>query len=230
MSRAVVMAAGLGTRLRPLTERWAKPVLPVDGEPVLVLLLRELAAAGCVDVTVVVGHLGDQVRRLCGDGSDVGLRLRYAVQARPDGSAGAVAVAAAEPPYLVLGADTIFTPGDVAAFAAAWSAAGTGGALALRPLEDGASRRNGVRAAGGLVERLRSPEPTHVGAPLWAVGPELASRVADLRGEPPYELAAAFQGAIDAGTRIAGIEIGPTRDLTTPADLLLENFPYLRDL
>ena len=100
------MAAGLGTRLRPLTERWAKPVLPVDGEPVLVLLLRELAAAGCVDVTVVVGHLGGQVRRLCGDGSDVGLRLRYAVQARPDGSAGAVAVAAAEPPYLVLGADT----------------------------------------------------------------------------------------------------------------------------
>jgi len=227
---AVVMAAGLGTRLRPLTERWAKPVLPVDGEPVLVLLLRELAAAGCADVTVVVGHLGDQLRRLCGDGSDLGLRLRYAVQARPDGSAGAVAVAAAEPPYLVLGADTFFSPGDVAAFAAAWSAAGTGGALALRPLDDVASRRNGVRAAGGVVERLRSPEPTHVGAPLWGVGPELAQRVSDLGGAPPYELAAAFQGAIDAGTRIAGIEIGPTRDLTTPADLLLENFPYLRDL
>jgi dTDP-glucose pyrophosphorylase len=227
---AVVMAAGLGTRLRPLTERWAKPVLPVDGEPVLVLLLRELAAAGCADVTVVVGHLGDQVRRLCGEGSEVGLRLRYAVQAQPDGSAGAVAVAAAEPPYLVLGADTVFSPGDVAAFAAAWSAAGTGGALALRPLDDGASRRNGVRAAGGVVERLRSPEPTHVGAPLWAVGPELAQRVSDLRGEPPYELAAAFQGAIDAGTRIAGIDIGPTRDLTTPVDLLLENFSYLRDL
>ncbi|MDF2749741.1 MAG: glucose-phosphate thymidylyltransferase [Gaiellaceae bacterium] len=224
------MAAGLGTRLRPLTERWAKPVLPVDGEPVLVLLLRELAAAGCTDVTVVVGHLGDQVRRLCADGSEVGLRLRYAVQAEPDGSAGAVAAAAAEAPYLVLGADTVFTPGDVAAFAAAWSAGGTGGALALRPLEEGASRRNGVRAAGGVVEQLHSSEPTHVGAPLWAVGPELVPRVADLRGDPPHELAAAFAAAIDAGTRIAGIEIGPTRDLTTPADLLLENFPYLRDL
>ena len=43
---AVVIAAGVGSRLRPLTERYAKPLLPVDGKPVLALLLRELAAAG----------------------------------------------------------------------------------------------------------------------------------------------------------------------------------------
>jgi hypothetical protein len=46
----------------------------------------------------------------------------------------------------------------------------------------------------------------------------------------PFELASAFQGAIDAGERVAGIQIGPTRDLTTPEDLLLENFPYLKAL
>jgi len=45
---AVVIAAGLGTRLRPLTERYAKPVLPVDGTPVIAHLLRELAAAGAL--------------------------------------------------------------------------------------------------------------------------------------------------------------------------------------
>ena len=230
MLAAVVMAAGLGTRMRPLTERWAKPVLPVDGEPVIAHLLRELARAGCGDVTVVVGHLGDQVRRVCGDGSRFGVRLGYAVQAEPDGSAGAVAAAAAVPPYLVLGADTVFAPGDVARFGRVFAEGGTAGALALRPLDTAAPARNGVRAAGDLVELLRSPDPTHVGAPLWGVGPELASRVVELGGEPPYELAAAFQAAIDAGTRIAGIEIGPTRDLTTPADLLVESFPYLRDL
>jgi NDP-sugar pyrophosphorylase family protein len=58
---AVVMAAGEGTRLRPLTERWAKAVLPIDGRPVIATLLRELAAAGFKRVTVVTGHLGDQV-------------------------------------------------------------------------------------------------------------------------------------------------------------------------
>ena len=44
---AVVMAAGEGTRLRPLTERWPKPLLPIDGRPVLATLLCELAAADC---------------------------------------------------------------------------------------------------------------------------------------------------------------------------------------
>ena len=61
------MAAGLGTRLRPLTERWPKAVLPIDGRPVISVLLRELARAGCGRVWVVTGHLADQVERLVGD-------------------------------------------------------------------------------------------------------------------------------------------------------------------
>jgi NDP-sugar pyrophosphorylase family protein len=54
---AVVMAAGEGTRLRPLTERWPKPVLPIDGRAVLATLLRELAAAECELVWLVTGYL-----------------------------------------------------------------------------------------------------------------------------------------------------------------------------
>jgi N-acetyl-alpha-D-muramate 1-phosphate uridylyltransferase len=222
---AVVMAAGLGTRLRPLTERFAKPVLPVDGEAVLARLLRDLAGAGCPEATVVVGHLAGQVRALC-EGLALGMPLRFAVQEGPTGSGGAVAAAAAEPPYLAVGADTVFTPRDVGRFCAAFEASGAAGALALRPPETA----EGVRVRDGWIEQLRSGEPTHTGAPLWAVGRELGPRVAEPAGVPPYELAAAFQAAIDAGTRIAGIEIGPTRDLTTPFDLLLENFPYLREL
>src|SRR5207244_6365777 len=66
---AVVMAAGEGRRLRPLTERYAKPVLPVDGRPVLATLLRELAGAGCERVWLVTGHLAEQVECVAGDGS-----------------------------------------------------------------------------------------------------------------------------------------------------------------
>jgi choline kinase len=222
---AVVMAAGLGTRLRPVTERWPKPVLPIDGEPVLATLLRELERAGCPEATVVVGHLGDQVRRLC-ESLELRLPLRFGVQDGPTGSGGAVAAARAEPPYLVLGADTVFTPGDVGRFCADFERSGAAGALALRPPEGSV----GVRAAGGRIERLRADEPTHTGVPLWAVGAPLRARVAEPVGAPPHELAAAFQAAIDAGTPIAGVEIGPTRDLTTPADLLVENFAYLREL
>ena len=57
------MAAGEGTRLRPLTERWAKPVLPIDGRPVLAVLLRELADAELKRVWLVTGHLAEQVEQ-----------------------------------------------------------------------------------------------------------------------------------------------------------------------
>lgn len=227
MLPAVVLAAGLGTRLLPITARWAKPVLPIDGEPVLGHLLRELHAAGCPEAIVVVGHLEQQVRDLCGDGG--GLALRYRRQVEP-GSAGAVAAAGAEPPYLVVAADTVFSSGDLAAFAQRFAAGGAAGAVALRPRNAGDPPRNGIRARGGLVERLLAGDGTHRGAPLWAAGAAVAARIAALPGAPPYELATAFRAAIDAGEPIAGIEIGPTRELTTPIDLLLENFPYLGGL
>lgn len=225
---AVVIAAGVGSRLRPLTDLYAKPVLPVDGTPVLALLLRELAAAGCPRATIVTGHLAEQVERLAGDGSAFGVELSYVRQAAPDGSADAVATAAMEAPYLVVGADTVFTPGDVACVAAALE--GAGGVLAVRRRLDGEPVRNGVGVREGWIERLHVEQGELAGAPLWAAGPAIAARIAERPGRPPYELATAFQGAIDAGERVRAVEIGPTRDLTAPADLLRENFPYLRSL
>jgi NDP-sugar pyrophosphorylase family protein len=87
---AVVMAAGQGTRLRPLTERWAKPVLPIDGRPVLATLLRELASAGFEEATVVTGHLAEQVEALVEDGSPFRLRISTVRQPEALGSADAV--------------------------------------------------------------------------------------------------------------------------------------------
>jgi CTP:molybdopterin cytidylyltransferase MocA len=219
---AVVIAAGLGTRLRPLTERYAKPVLPIDGKPVLALLLRELAEAGFDAVTIVTGHLAEQVERLVGDGSGFGLEVRYARQGSPDGSADAVLAAAPTAPYLVLGADKLFTRGDVGRFVVAFADSGAAGAIAV---ED---RLGTVQIRNGLVERVLGEGC--VGAPLWAVGAAVAAHVETLPGQPPFELALAFQHAIDAGERVAGIQIGPTRDLTAPVDVLEENFPYLRNL
>ena len=222
MVPAIVIAAGLGKRLRPLTERYAKPVLPIDGRPVLASLLRELAETGCEAVTVVTGHLAEQVEELGGDGRRFGLELSYARQASPDGSTDAVLAAGVQPPYLVAGADTLFAPGDVGRFVAAWGASGTAGALAV------VAQAGTVRVRKGLVEEVLGEGVA--GAPLWVVGERVAPYVESRPGNAPWELATAFQQAIDAGERIAGIEIGPTRGLTTPVDLIRENFPYLRQL
>src|SRR3954466_14325995 len=81
---AVVMAAGEGRRLRPLTERYAKPVLPIDGRPVIVTLLHELRAAGINRGTVVSGPLAEQVESLCEP-----FGVRFVRQPEPLGSADA---------------------------------------------------------------------------------------------------------------------------------------------
>ena len=193
------MAAGEGRRLRPLTERWPKPVLPLAGRPVIASLLRELSSAGLGPVTVVTGHLAEQVEELVGDGRAFGLELRFVRQPRADGSADAVRralEAGARPPLVVSGADKLYRPGDVGAFAAAFEASRADAALAVEP--------------GGST------------VPLWGLTDAIRPRLADLPG-PPYELLDAVEGV-----EVAKIVIGKTRDLTDPLDLVRENFPYLR--
>lgn len=182
------MAAGEGRRLRPLTERWPKPILPIDGKPVIVTLLRELQAAGLQPVTVVVGHLGDEVRRVL-DGLDV----RFAEQPEPLGSADAVRRAidaGARAPFVVSVADTVFAPAEIARFVREWE---------------------------------RSGAPNAMAPPLWGIGPELVPQLDGLPG-PPYELLEAFRRA---GGAVATVELGATRALTEPADLVRHNFVYL---
>jgi len=226
------MAAGEGRRLRPVTEAYAKPVLPIDGRPVLATLLRELAGGGVERATIVVGHLAEQVRRLAGDGSAFGLEVRYAEQPEALGSADAVARglrAGARPPVLVVAADTLFTAGDVGRFAEAFLSSGAAGAIAgRRDPPPAPPHRFGLRVEDGLVRRVLDDDPANglAGAPLWALGEPVARRLDPLPGRPPYELAAAFQLAVDAGEAVAGVEIGKTRDLTRPVDLVVENFSY----
>jgi MobA-like NTP transferase domain len=213
---AIVMAAGEGRRLRPVTERWPKPVLPIDGRPVIATLVRQLTEEGLGPITVVTGYRAEQVEELLS-----GLELRFARQPSPDGSLDAVRralEAGAARPTLVCAADTLFAPRDLGAVAGAEG----DGAIGVR--ED--ARKARIEIADGLVRRVVSADRTlpFSSAPLWL----LTDRIdLDSIPGPPYELAAAFQRAIDAGKRIAAVEIGPTRDLTEPADLVLENFPYL---
>jgi NDP-sugar pyrophosphorylase family protein len=223
---AVVVAAGVGSRLRPLTDRWPKPVLPIDGRPVIATLLRELAAAGVERATVVTGHLAEQVERLVRDGFP--LEVRFVRQPSPDGSADAVRLGLERTPSLVVAADTVFTPGDVAAFSQAFAASEAAGAIAVRrdPAPD-PPQRTATRVEDGRVTRVLDDDPSNpfAGAPLWALRDPIVPLLC--RDAKPYELAQAFQRAVDGGMTVLGFEIGRTRDLTHPVDLVVENFPYL---
>jgi dTDP-glucose pyrophosphorylase len=226
------MAAGEGQRLRPLTERWPKPVLPIDGRPVLTTLLHELSGAGVQRVMIVTGHLAEQVEWLVGDGSAFGLAVAYAPQPHADGSADAVVralAAGARAPVLVSAADTKYRPGDVERFATAFAGGEAAGAIAVRRGFVPTRSKPGLRSENGRISKVVDADPQLplTSAPLWALGPELVPYLEGLPG-PPWELADAYQRAIDDGRPIAAIEIGKTRDLTDPLDLVEENFPYLK--
>lgn len=75
--KAMILAAGRGQRMRPLTDHTPKPLLPVNGKPLMVYHLEKLAALGVQDVVVNYAHLGEQFPATLGDGSRWGLRLHY---------------------------------------------------------------------------------------------------------------------------------------------------------
>ncbi len=75
--KAMLLAAGLGTRLRPLTLETPKPLLPVGGKPMLVWHIERLVAAGVREMVINVSWLGDQIEYALGDGAAFGANIRY---------------------------------------------------------------------------------------------------------------------------------------------------------
>ena len=106
--KAMVLAAGRGERLRPLTERLPKPLVEAGGKALIDWHLERLAAAGLRDVVVNVSHLADQVVRHVGDGERYGLRVAWSREAEPLETAGGIANARAllgEAPFLLVNSD-----------------------------------------------------------------------------------------------------------------------------
>jgi glucose-1-phosphate thymidylyltransferase len=88
--RALILAGGEGSRLRPLTHTSAKQLIPVAGVPILFHALESIRDAGIDEVGIVIGSTGNEIRAAVGDGSDWDLQVTYVPQAAPLGLADAV--------------------------------------------------------------------------------------------------------------------------------------------
>lgn len=109
--KAMILAAGLGTRLRPMTNAIPKPLLPVAGTPLIVWNLLLLKRHGFHDVVINLHHLGPMIQQTLGDGSRYGMRIIYSQEPVILGTGGGIKQA--EPhfsgePVLVLNGDTLF--------------------------------------------------------------------------------------------------------------------------
>src|SRR5919198_2379706 len=107
--KAVIMAGGEGTRLRPLTANQPKPMLPLGNRPIMAHIVRHVRDHGVKDIVVTVQFLATQVRNYFGDGSDMGVDLTYATETTPLGTAGSVKNAAEQldETFLVLSGDAL---------------------------------------------------------------------------------------------------------------------------
>lgn len=137
--RAIVLVGGEGTRLRPLTWRTPKQLVPVLGRPLLEHLLLHLRAHGVTAVTLALmrTRLSEVVHAAFADGGALGLALDYAYEETPLGSGGAIAAIAGgwDEPFLVCNGD-IITDLDITAFAAAHRARGAAISIALHEVDD----------------------------------------------------------------------------------------------
>ena len=110
---ALILAGGKGERLRPLTDTLPKPMIPVDGRPILWRQVRWLREAGVTDVIFLVGHLADAVADYFGNGADSGIRAHYSHERAPLGRGGALKQGLAMLPPDAGDEPVIATNGDV---------------------------------------------------------------------------------------------------------------------
>lgn len=88
IKQAVILAGGEGKRLRPFTRILPKPLLPVGNIPIIEILLKQLGSAGIKEIILAVGYQADLIKLMIGDGSQWGLKIRYAIEKKPLGTAG----------------------------------------------------------------------------------------------------------------------------------------------
>ncbi len=183
-----MLVGGEGRRLRPLTDTRPKPMMQLVDRPFVAHQLDLLRRYGVDDVVFSCGYRPDALRAHFGDGSAMGIRLRYVVDPEPLGTAGAVKNAEemiGDEPFLVLNGD-ILTDLDLAAFAAAHAASGAAGSIALTPVEDpsafGLVRLFDDDRVEAFVEKprpedLRPGEPFRINAGTYLLAPSVLDAI-----------------------------------------------------
>jgi NDP-sugar pyrophosphorylase family protein len=211
--KAMILAAGFGTRLRPLTDTLPKPLLPIAGRPLIVWNLLLLRRYGVTEVIINLHHLGHLIERALGDGSEFGMRIAYSKEPVILGTGGGLKQA--EPffggePFFVLNGDTLFDM-DLDDMTASYRRSHAVAAMAVRadpePERWGAveldAARRVVRISGrGIHPGVLSEKRMFAGVHL--MHPRLLASVPAGRESSIIE---AYVGAIQAGETVVGCEL-----------------------
>jgi NDP-sugar pyrophosphorylase family protein len=109
--KAVILAGGKGTRLKPYTTVFPKPLMPINDKPILEIVIRQLKSYGVDEIILAVGHLSELIMAFFGDGSKFGIKIRYSREDKPLGTVGGLALIKDElnEPFLMMNGDVLTT-------------------------------------------------------------------------------------------------------------------------
>ncbi|MDP7415437.1 MAG: sugar phosphate nucleotidyltransferase [Dehalococcoidales bacterium] len=223
--KAVILAAGEGSRMRPLTSDRPKVMLPIAGKPILEHLLIEAKQAGIVEFVFVVGYGDEPVRDYFGGGGKWKVSISYANQRKQLGTADALKTVESlvDGNFLVMSGDVIVDRKDIRRLAGK-----TENTLSVIEVSD--TDGLGIVELGkgkvlGIYEKTEKPPSRIANAGLYLFTPEIFQAISltprSPRGE--YEITDSLGLMIDRGQRIAYQQIGRWLDLSYPWDLLPAN-------
>jgi len=109
--KAVILAGGKGTRLKPYTTAFPKPLMPIGDKPILEIIIRQLKTHNFEEIILMVGHLGELITAFFGDGSKFGVNIRYSKEEQPLGTVGGLSLIKDElkDTFLMVNGDTLTT-------------------------------------------------------------------------------------------------------------------------
>ena len=232
-TQALILAAGRGERMRPLTDHCPKPLLSVQGKPLIAWHLDNLVRAGVLDVTINTAWLEDQFAASLGDGSRFGLRINYSHEGARFGgaleTAGGIATALplmgdsvkADTPFWLLAGDVYapafeFSPGDAARFAASGALAHI--YLVANPPHN--PKGDFGLSADGLALDQAAQKFTYS-----TIGLYRPSLFKDTPAGQKAALAPLLRQAMQAGRVSAALYSGAWTDVGTPERLAVLNLP-----
>ena len=231
--KAIILAAGEGSRMRPLTYTRPKVMLPLANKPILEHLLLEAEKAGIREFVFIVGYHDEQVRDYFGNGDNWGVTIEYCTQKKQLGTADAVkrAEGLVDGNFLVMNGDIIVSQKDIYNLAQR-----NDNTLSVVEVEVEDTTELGVvdLDKGKVVhiyEKARKPPSHIVNAGLYLFTPDIFDAISQTPKSPrgEYEITDSLQLMIDNGHHVSYQEIGYWLDFSYPWDLLTANESLLKE-
>lgn len=231
--KAVILAAGKGTRMGPLTDNRPKVMLPIANRPLLEHIIVTLKAAGIREILIVTGYLKEKIMEHFGDGTGLGVNIEYIGQQAQKGTADAVATVrnwAGTDRFLVTNGDVLASIPDIKKLCT------TEGDAVLTAKKVAAPQEYGILYVKGrkvekLVEKPEKPASDLANAGIYVFDPVIFEAIDNTnpssRGE--YEITDSIQFLIDSGKEISFAELEKWQDIGFPWHLLKANEMMLND-